>query len=270
MTILLTGAIASAQIGGQIGVYADSSGAGCVVDCGGLVRVYLIHTWHPGAIASQFALDVQAPWIWVGESWNFQAVGTAINGIAVVYGGCKPAPTYLGWVDFIGSNTPCTEIRIVPDPYKPDIYGLDCDTNFTYPYGLITEVNCRTGLCEVLPPHNLQPSDGAVDVPLSPTLSWEWIEPTGCPEGIGMTNFQIFFGTHPDSLVSLVPFAIWSPWPVGPLEPGTTYYWYMKVTDDFWNCPGSNVAVTLVQSFTTKDDVPSEQSTWGRIKNLFK
>lgn len=272
MTILLTGAIASAKTGGTIGIYADSSGAGCVVDSGGLIRVHIIHSWHLGAIASQFALDVPGSWIWMGDNWNYQSIGTSITGVAIVYGGCRPAPTYLGWVDFIGSSTSCTEIRIVPDPnvMTQEILGVDCDTNFTYPYGLTTEVNCRTGPCQVLPPHNLQPPDGAVDVPLSTTLSWEWIEPTGCPEGIGMTVFQIFIGTHPDSLVSLVPYDIYSPWPVGPLKPGTTYYWYMKVTDDFWNCPGPNVAVTPIQIFTTTDDVPSEQSTWGRIKSLFR
>lgn len=116
------------------------------------------------------------------------------------------------------------------------------------------------------PPINMMPADGATGVSLNPTLSYEWTPPAHCPEGIGLVITTLYFGTTPDNLQN----AGWndsvSPFTVGPLALNTTYYWQLRLWDDFWNCPGCETAWSPVMSFTTVDEVAAEAKTWGSIK----
>ena len=68
---------------------------------------------------------------------------------------------------------------------------------------------------------------------------------------------MVFFGTTPNP--PQVAYDVESPYPVGPLEPGTKYYW--RIAD-----PGAGP----VWSFTTTNSVSVRSSTWGAIKALYR
>ena len=127
------------------------------------------------------------------------------------------------------------------------------------------------GRADPNPPANLAPPDGAQEVSLTPTLSWSWEPPVGCPEGIGIVVFTVFLGTDAADL-NEVGFCCNEGWPetVGPLEPDTEYFWRVRVVDEFWDCPGSHVAYSVIQSFATTAAVPARRATWGRIRQLYR
>jgi hypothetical protein len=269
--VVLTGAIgASAQTGGAISVFADPYGIDCTIVDIGLVELYVIHYGHTGATASEFMLDrYPRSWAYVGDQWNYPAFGDAISGVSISYGACLAAPTFLGVVRFVGSGlSNCNELRVGPAPGNSSVEAVDCASSLLQLPPSSILVNC--GPCGVRPPYNLQPAEGADGVSLIPTLSWSWTEPTGCPEGIGLTIYTAFLGTHPDSLEQAGWVDTQKSVDVGPLDPNTVYYWQVKVFDDFYNCPGDRTANSAVQSFTTAGPVPVGNSTWGRIKDLYK
>ena len=272
--IVCVALVASAQIPGQIGVFADAGGTDCnIVDNGSIVQVHFVHFDHSGATGSQFMLDLGATgWTWLGDNWGLPTViGTSIAGVSLGYGACMTAPTYLGTTNFFGTAVPpCTHIWVVPDPasLSGNIEVVDCASTVSYAPAFAGLVNC--GPCGVKPPDNLLPAEGAAGVGLNPTVSWSWEEPTGCLEGVGYTQFTVYLGTDPGNLTQAGFVLTDTQVTVGPLQPFTLYYWQVKVVDEFWNCPGSNVAYSAVQSFTTEGVVPADQSTWGRIKSLYR
>jgi len=271
LLFLAAAAAASAQIGGAIAVFADPYGNDCTIVDAGLVELYVIHYDHDGASASEFMLDRYPPtWVYLSaDQWNYPASGDAISGVSVYYSACLTAPTYLGIVCFVGYGASyCDELRVGPAPWNSSVQGFDCAGSPVWLPSTSILVNC--GQCGVLPPYNLQPAEGAVGVSLNPTLSWSWAEPTGCPEGSGLTLYTVYLGTDPDSLVQAGWVDTQKSVDVGPLEPNTLYHWQVKVFDDFYNCPGDRTAYSAVQSFTTAGAVPADRTTWGRIKNLFR
>ena len=131
IAIISIASLAFAQ-GGSIGVFADPGGTACnFVDAGSLVQVYFFHVNHIGATASQWKLDLGGlPWMHLGDTWNVPTtIGSSVFGISLGYGGCLPAPSYLGVANFFGSVSPvCSTIQIVPDPLAPTgtIESVDC------------------------------------------------------------------------------------------------------------------------------------------------
>lgn len=57
---------------------------------------------------------------------------------------------------------------------------------------------------------------------------------------------------------------------VGPLTPLAQHYWAVRVTDEYWQCPEFTQVLSPVQSFTTDATVPTERTTWGRVKALYR
>jgi hypothetical protein len=146
---------------------------------------------------------------------------------------------------------------------SPPARALGCDDVWRP----ITDLTCD----QVPPPSNLIPENGAEYVSLSPSLEWSWGCCGFCTPGIGITFFNVHIGTHPDSLVSTNQTGlVESPWPVGPLEPNTTYYWYVSVHSSYYSCPGSPNDRSPLHIFTTGDAVPVVPTTLGGLKGLFK
>lgn len=260
--------VASAQFSGGIGLFSDAAGTDCTFGYG-LLELHVIHYGHDGATSSEFAIEFDPSWSYLGETWDFAAIGDAVAGVAVSYGGCLSAPTHLGVVRLFDYGAPpCSEVAVVPAPGNLSVRSTNCSGGVRYPVGDAIRTNC--GPCGVQPPYALQPADGTTGVSLEPTLSWSWDEPTGCVEGLGITLYTVLMGTDPDSLTD----AGWSDteksMTVGLLEPSTLYYWQVWVYDDFYNCPGERSRYSVVQSFTTAGPVPIEQTTWGRIKQLYR
>jgi hypothetical protein len=134
---------------GIIGVYSDATGASIdFVDTGGTISIYIFHFDHNGSIAAQFKLDLfNTGWTWLGDSWNTPtAIGSSVSGVSLGYGGCAPAPTYLGVVNVTGTASPsCRFIQIVPDPSAPtgEIEVVDCVGNKLTGSGAWGYVNCE-------------------------------------------------------------------------------------------------------------------------------
>jgi hypothetical protein len=269
VVVQVAASTASAQFAGSIGLFTDSDGTDCTIATG-LVELHVIHYGHGGATASEFMLDVYPIWwTYLGEEWDYTAIGTSITGVSVDYGGCATSPTHLGIVRFFATaGPPCEEVGVGPAPGNLSIESLDCNGSLTFPSGSLILADC--GPCGVRPPYDLQPSDGAEGVSLYPTLSWSWQEPTGCQEGIGLTFYTVYLGTELDNLTQVGWVDTDTTLSVGPLQANTSYYWQVSVFDDFYNCPGNRTAYSAVQSFTTAGPVPTERTTWGNIKNLFK
>jgi hypothetical protein len=267
---LTAASAASAQFGGSIGLFTDAEGTDCTTSIG-LVELHVIHYGHSGAIASEFAITpIPVSWVYLaGDVWDYPAIGDAINGVAVSYGSCVGSPTHLGTVHFmdIGVST-CEEVGVGPAPGNFSVESYDCASVLKYPGGDIIRANC--GLCGVRPPYNLLPADGTEAVSTSPTLSWSYDYPTGCVPGIGITIFTVFMGTEPDNLTEVSWVDGETELAVGPLQPGTTYYWQVSVYEDNYICPGERGDVSGVQSFTTEGPVPAKLTTWGRIKSLYR
>jgi hypothetical protein len=115
------------------------------------------------------------------------------------------------------------------------------------------------------PPQNVTPPDGATEVSINPTMTCTWTAPQHCPEGIGLVIYSVHLGTDPDNL-EFVAGQDYNEVHVGPLLPSTTYYWRMRVWDDFWNCPGNEASWSPLMSFTTAAPVETEARTWGSVK----
>ncbi len=131
---------------GWIGPYADMSGTSPhLIDTGGLVQVYFLHTQTSGATAAQFMLDAPASWAHLGDTWSTAtSIGTSITGVSLGYGSCLAGPIYLGVANFFGSSVPeCTQISIVPDPAAPTgmIEASDCGATKIFPNGGMAIVN---------------------------------------------------------------------------------------------------------------------------------
>lgn len=260
--------VTSAQISESIGLFSDAEGTDCTFGTG-VLELHVIHYGHGGATSSEFAVEFDPSWSYLGETWDFAAIGNAVAGVTVSYGGCLSAPTHLGVVSLFDYGAPpCSEVGVGPAPGNIGIVSTDCSGGVDYLGGSPILTNC--GPCGVHPPYALQPADGTTGVSLEPTLSWSWDEPTGCVEGIGLTVYTVLMGTDPDNLTEAGWADTEKSMTVGLLEPSTLYYWQVEVWDDFYNCPGERTRYSVVQSFTTAGPVPVEQTTWGRIKQLYR
>jgi hypothetical protein len=269
MATIAIAPVARAQVAGNIIAYPEANPTTCgVTDAGGAVEVHLIHSGHDGVTGSEFALDVSDPgWTHLADSWAVGALGLSTTGVTLIYGSCDLAAVYLGSITYLGTSAPCSQILFAPTPAA---VSLDCGASpIAFGSNFVGSVNCP---CGVEPPYNMMPTDGAVGVSLSPTLSWSWDAPIGCPEGIGLTISTVFMGTDPGSLTE-VGWIDWNSPPfslnVGPLAPLTTYYWRIDVDDFYWLC-AENEASSAVQSFTTDGPVATESGTWGLIKALYR
>ena len=111
------------------------------------------------------------------------------------------------------------------------------------------------------PPHvpsNPYPPGGEIDVPISPTLSWEG----GDPDPGDTVTYDVFMGTDLTMGLEQVCTGIVHPetycTPTTPLEYGTTYYWMVVATDSSGNT--SEVPYPY-WSFTTQESAPPYEVT---------
>ncbi len=141
--------------------------------------------------------------------------------------------------------------QLVPATWTPEAVAVLPWTN-----------NCFNEESVSPPPWKPVPADGAVDVPLTTELSWSIDPPVGCGVPSGL-RANVYFGTTPDP-----PFFVGDieemRAAVGPLVPGTTYYWKAWVANYGVNVMGP------VWSFRTAGPVSTETTTWGRIKALYR
>jgi hypothetical protein len=116
--------------------------------------------------------------------------------------------------------------------------------------------------CYSLAPHDLYPLNGATEVPLDVVLTW--VAPEGwdpqCYVSIGTdpTCATVQYFTVPCDADAFAP---------NFLQPATTYYWRSSwATDSQWSCGGASA----IHSFTTIRESSVQESTWGRIKSMYR
>jgi hypothetical protein len=143
VSLLLVASLAFAQ-GGSIGLFSTPLANNCdVYDIPGLVLVYVVHVYSPGATAAQFIVDdltwsggamiylaetVTAPYIKIGTC----AMSGGGIGCAIAFGGCMPSPNMMLTIQYFGNgfSPTCGYIQVMPDPSAtpPGIYVTDCSS----------------------------------------------------------------------------------------------------------------------------------------------
>jgi hypothetical protein len=123
---------------GSIGLFADVGATNCdVYDVvPGLVIVYVVHVYTPGATAAQFKVDHLS---WGAGTLTYLAefatppyipIGNSQTGITIAYGSCQPSPNMIMTIQYFGSalTPPCSYIQVVPDPAAnpPGILVAEC------------------------------------------------------------------------------------------------------------------------------------------------
>jgi hypothetical protein len=161
LCILGTASLASAQLAGSVGLFADVDGTECniVNPGGGMVTVHILHVNHDGATAAMFQI-VDGGSGWFEGAYTKPAamttIGAPMTGISIGYGvPCAAAPTYLGNQAFFASVAApaCTYLSVVPHPDALTglIEGVDCAQTKTFPTGGVAVVN-SDGSCDCSTP----------------------------------------------------------------------------------------------------------------------
>jgi hypothetical protein len=97
----------------------------------GLLKVYVVHEYTSGAVASSFRIAASPGFTgtWVSDSSPFTSIlGTSQTGIYMSYGGCVFAPTLILEVTYAlsGTSSTCSFLEVVNHPDQPFIMTPDC------------------------------------------------------------------------------------------------------------------------------------------------
>ncbi|UCG51583.1 MAG: hypothetical protein JSW58_15575 [Candidatus Latescibacterota bacterium] len=221
-----------------VAVYSDISGTDCNIPdtTPGLLNAYVVVTNSAaGLTAVQFAAPVPPCFTgyYLADGAVFPVtVGNSQTGVSIGFGSCQVTPLHVLTIQLFvqGTTPPCCEYPVVPDPNAPsgEIELVDCDQNLLYGGGGISVINgdpsCPCGQAPYSP-SNPFPPNGAFDVWLSVTLSWDASDPQG-----DLLNFDVYFGNTPSPPL-VAGFHPDDSYEVGPLSPGTDYYWQIVVRD---------------------------------------
>jgi hypothetical protein len=241
---------------------ADADGYQCEIadpGQGGLVTVYVLMKYSDGITGIRFSapLPPNSGLTHVGDISSFPLVGDSQTDIAVGLETCHSEQiTVIMTMLFVRTSAgePCT-LYIV----QPGATYTDCtfaELLLKWVDGVALSSNSQ---CNPVPIRNPSPADGATGVPLTTQLSWD--DPyyiCDAPLAANGTGW-VYFGTTPNPPYSET---ITTTHTVGPLTPGTKYYW--KVYNDY---PSTT---SPVWSFTTTASTAVEPSTWGAIKALYR
>jgi len=137
--VVIAGA-ASAQPG-AVSLYADAGFTSCdVAEPAGLLTVYVVHEWHPGASAVQYRLleNTGGSLSYLADQNSFtMVIGDSQSGIAVSYGGCVQGQIHVQNVLYSVLSSPavCTGVEPGPDPGAPSgqIESVNCSLVKEFP-----------------------------------------------------------------------------------------------------------------------------------------
>ena len=208
-----------------------------------------------------------------GEQWFFPHTGTRQTGIELDTGCTTVGTVTLGEISLnvdynLVSPTVCASWggsaaqlqnctgRWLPAAFESDHLG-----------GILAQ-NCLCTSCwqcaRTLQPYNLDPPDGATNVPLDAKFSWEGMPSLPYP-------YCRLYITRDPTCATGQDIAPYPPncgaFDPGPLSPNTTYYWR-----PFWNIDdgwGSH-AFAAIHSFKTVGPVATTPITWGHVKAMYR
>jgi hypothetical protein len=121
---------------GSVGVYVDEAGTNPnVVDNGGIVTLYVVHTVTEGVTASAFMIEAPAGWTRTGDVSEYPVnIGNINAGITIGYGECLTGAIHVMTLTYQApGNTAAGEsFKVLPhtDPrMSGDIEAVDCSQN---------------------------------------------------------------------------------------------------------------------------------------------
>jgi hypothetical protein len=248
LALLFSLTSSTARADGYLTLAPDEVGYSCFVpDQGPVVTVYVLAKYTSGVTGFYFEAPVpassglqhftdQSPYVLIGNSQS---------GVSVGLGQCMTGSFVVMTMLFYYSS-PGEACTFYPKP--AGAYYTDCNfaEHSINTGGVMLNSDGTCGQAK-----NVAPADGAADVPLTTSLSW--IPGFSCD----WNETYVFFGKSANP--PMISMGAENPFPVGPLQPGTKYYW--KIAD-----PGSGP----VWSFTTTNSVATRPSTWGAIKALYR
>lgn len=257
----------------QIGLYNSEDGSGYYcnqIAPAGVQDVYVLVTgdWT----RARFSIPTNhciAPILI--EPLNGTAItGDFSSGLTLTFSGCTSDRQAVARLVVYSNYGPCCNFGLTPHPAAGCVELKDCGAH-TEAATWIPKISsqgyngeqCHGFESVSGPPRNPIPSNGAGGVSTSLDLSWVMDPPIGGSCVLSWRSSSVFLGT------TTTPPAI-----VGELEgtchhvdgllPGTTYYW--KV----WCMNWGVIVESPLWSFTTAGAVAVEQTTWGRVKALYR
>lgn len=136
LMLICTASVAFAQPPGSIGLFSDPGGTNCDVNdiVPGLVIIYVVHVYTPGATAAQFRVVCGwgANMIYLSDVVTppYFSIGSSQTGIVIAYGVCATSPNMILALNFFGQglSAPCSYCQVMDDPTAspPGIYVWDC------------------------------------------------------------------------------------------------------------------------------------------------
>lgn len=218
----------------------------------------------------RFKAPVPCGMIFAGDTSNNLLAGNSQTGVTVTMPGCTSVNTPMPVMTIVAIvlTTPVSGCTwdVFPADGDSDILLTDCDDN------VMKGASVRGLYCgdvdSYIGPYLPDPPNGATGVPLNAALSFT-----------GFAN-QVFM------MVDGSPYSIWNypicsaffyvgvptctnPFDPGMLQPYTTYYWLAANTCVY--CQHGEAGYSDLWSFTTgAGPVATEQSTWGRVKAIYR
>jgi len=132
-SLLVFNGTALAQIEGAIELWnARGSGVCELWDTGDTREIYVVHTLHPGMIASRFriAVDPRSTFTYISEDHHFPLTnGNVEDGITICYEECLPSSILLVTVRYMtyGTSENCSRLRVEPHPDAAVVESIRCD-----------------------------------------------------------------------------------------------------------------------------------------------
>lgn len=130
--------IALAQI--EIETSSLSYSSDCILHSGsGLRNVYVRLAFNSGSSAARFRMEL-GPGVtmtYVSESSPYSSLGYALAGISICFDACLTGDPLIDTVTFMsyGTDTPYSEVRIVPHPSAQTVEVEKCDGSTVAAYG---------------------------------------------------------------------------------------------------------------------------------------
>lgn len=236
---------------------------GCtvVMDAAPTTVVSVVAGPHVPMTKVRFSIQDPSFGVILDATWDYPFVGTPQTGVEITLPECTSGQTtvlgqMLVFADISAIDGSCVEWTVDDNTEIEDCTGavrpsLPRHTEFSTAPGCCGYIDCAS-----IPPYDLYPPDGATGVPIDVELSW-----TG---GYGL--FELNISSDPECYTGQT-FNIQDAYSFAPdfLEHNTTYHWQVGWSDGL-ECGGGSPRF----SFTTMGPVPTETSTWGRIKALYR
>jgi hypothetical protein len=164
--MMMCASMAFAQMGGEVGIYADAGGTNCFLpdNVPGLCTYYVVHVWSPGATAVQYSAPQPACLlaVYLSDTAQFPVtIGNSQSGVAIGYGACLASPITTLFINYFcqALTPPCCEYPVLPDPAVPS--------------GTIEAVDCANNLVTGLPGLSGQINGDNTNCPCDPTIATE-------------------------------------------------------------------------------------------------